>query len=267
MAASGKPRKVSSQIYLSIIVLNKFVAATFALLCLIAVSPSEPAEAQSVKGATIALANGLSKRPHAIYLGGNEKRLLAVVLGDEIGVTKYRHEKGKMSDLAWDEWCKSIARGVFDCVNPLDLDFGAQKLPAGAKSGRQPSARFADTAGQVLLTISVNSSQQCNLWLRSIQLPNSAVVYKRADQLPPEGKKFWRFVEPCLLQLNGSALLKFPVPVKAVSFDLLVSIDEKYCPRYKVFGTSNLIVRLANGRTTAGKEATPACDGHVSYCY
>lgn len=255
--------------------MNKLTAIVFSLLCLAATMPVEAAQAKPLKADTITLANSLSTHCHAIYLGGNDKRLLAVVLGDEIRVTKYRHEKGKMSDLAWDEWCKSIVRGVFDCLNPLDLDEGistAGKTTAGntiddSSSAQRPRAKLADTAGQVLLTISVNPSQHCDFLLRSMQLPNSAVVYKKTDHLPLEAKRFWQFVEPCLLQLNGSSLLKFPSPVKAVSFDLLISIDEKYCPRYKVFGTSNLIVRLANGRTTAGKEATPACDGHVTYCY
>jgi hypothetical protein len=255
--------------------MNKLTAAALLLLYLGAMRPVEAAQPKPTKGNTITVANSLSKHCHAIYLGGNDKRLLAVVLGDEIRVTKYRHEKGKMSDLAWDEWCKSIVRGVFDCVNPLDLDEGkttAEKATAGkatdvSSSAQRPPAKLADTAGQVLLTIIVNSSQHCDVLLRSMQLPNSAVVYKQTDHLPLEAKKFWQFVEPCLLQLNGSPLLEFPSPVKAASFDLLISIDEKYCPRYKVFGTSNLIVRLANGRTTAGKEATPACDGHVSYCY
>lgn len=245
--------------------MNKLIAAVLLLVCLAAMRPAEAAPPKPTKANTIALANSLSKHPHAIYLGGNDKRLLAVVLGDEIRVTKYRHEKGKMSDLAWDEWCKSIARQVFDCVNPLDL--GEGKSIDGSSLAARPQAKFADTAGQVLLSISVNPTQHCNVLLRSMQLPNSAVVYKQTDHLPLEAKKFWQFVEPCLLQLNGSPLLKFPSSVKAVSFDLLISIDEKYCPRYKVFGTSNLIVRLANGRTTAGKEATPACDGHVTYCY
>ena len=246
--------------------MNKLTAAAVSLLlCLAATLSVEAAPPKPTKANTIALANNLSKHCHAIYLGGNDKRLLAVVLGDEIRVTKYRHEKGKMSDLAWDEWCKSIARQVFDCVSPLDLDEG--KSIDGSSLAARPQAKLADTAGQVLLTISVNPTQHCNVLLRSMQLPNTAVVYKQTDHLPLEAKKFRQFVGPCLLQLNGSPLLKFPSSVKAVSFDLLISIDEKYCPRYKVFGTRNLIVRLANGRTTAGKEATPACDGHVTYCY
>ncbi len=250
--------------------MNKLTTTVFSLLCLVVLVPVEAAQAKPLKADTINIANGLSKHCHAIYLGGNDKRLLAVVLGDEIRVTKYRHEKGKMSDLAWDEWCKSIVRGVFDGVNPLDLDEG--KLTAGelkvvSGSAQRPQAKLADTAGQVLLTISVNPSQHCDVLLRSMQLPNSEAVYKKIDQLPLEAKKFWQFVEPCLLQLNGSSLLKFPSKVKAASFDLLISIDEKCCPRYKVFGTTNLVLRLANGRTTAGKEATPACDGHVSYSY
>jgi hypothetical protein len=248
----------------------KLTATALSLLCLGAIEPVEAAQPKPVKANTIAVVNSLSKHCHAIYLGGTDKRLLAVVLGDEIRVTKYRHEKGKMSDLAWDEWCKSIVRGVFDCLNPLDLDEGksiAGNTIDGSSSAQRPQAKLADSAGQVLLTITVNPSQHCDVLLRSMQLPNSAVVYKQTDHLPLEAKKFWQFVEPCLLQLNGSPLLKFPSPVKAASFDLLISIDEKYCPRYKVFGTSNLIVRLANGRTTAGKEATPACDGHVTYSY
>lgn len=248
----------------------KLNAAALALLCLAAILPVEAAQPKPVKAKFISLANSLSKHCHAIYLGGNDKRLLAVVLGDEIRVsknrvTKNRQAQGKMSNLAWDEWCKSIVRGVFDCLNPLDLDEG--KSTAGSSSVQRPQAKLADSAGQVLLTISVNPSQHCDVLLRSMQLPNSTVVYRQTDHLPLEAKKFWQFVEPCLLQLNGSSLLKFPSPVKAASFDLLISIDEKYCPRYTVFGTSNLIVRLANGRTTAGKEATPASEGHVSYSY
>lgn len=245
--------------------MNKLTTAVLLLLCLGPMRLVEAAQPKPVKANTINVATSLSKHCHAIYLGGNDKRLLAVVLGDEIRVTKYRHEKGKMSDLAWDEWCKSIVRGVFDSLNPLDLDVGIS-TDASSSAQRLP-AKLADTAGQVLLTITVSPSQHCDVSLRSMQLPNSAVVYKQADHLPLEAKKFWQFVEPCLLQLNGSPLLKFPSPEKAAAFDLLISIDEKFCPRYKVFGTSNLIVRLANGRTTAGKEATPASDGHVSYSY